>query len=108
MKMPKPHWYAQSIAIDTEFLRRAQSKNKLTTSEEQERFYALAIAGEAGELANLYKKQWRGDEIKHDDVVQELADIRIYLEHLARVLHVDLDEACEVKLAIVQGRLDHA
>ena len=73
---------------------------------EQARFLALALCGEAGELANLIKKAWRGDRIDILDIADELADVRVYLEHLARVLGVDLDEACERKVDEVENRLN--
>lgn len=71
------------------------------------RFLALALCGEAGELANLIKKSWRGDSIKTEDIAAELADVRIYLEHLSHALNVDLDAACEAKIAEVENRLAH-
>jgi hypothetical protein len=41
-------------------------------------FLALAIAGEAGELANLVKKKWQGGDVVDDQSMrQELADSRI-------------------------------
>ncbi len=44
------------------------------------RFLALALAGEAGELANVVKKDWRGSDIEYfsEEVLDELADIFIY------------------------------
>lgn len=42
--------------------------------EERLRFFALALCGEAGELANLIKKEWRGDfkHLKGDVKVQAM------------------------------------
>ncbi len=48
---------------------------------------------------------WRGDEVDSDQIREELADIRIYLEHFARHLNIDLDQACESKLDSVAERL---
>lgn len=89
---------------------------------EDERFLALALCGEAGELANLIKKRWRDgpqpecpnchDANKHGDyqgptcevcdgkgyidhveaIRDEIADVRIYLELLARLFDVDGDK----------------
>jgi NTP pyrophosphatase (non-canonical NTP hydrolase) len=73
-------------------------------SEEDGRFLALAMAGEVGELLNLIKKQWRGDFTPatmgawREKLKEEFADVRIYLELLARSFDVDLDKACEEKM----------
>ena len=103
--MSKPYWYRQGRKIHLEFLRRANEVNALMSSQELQRFFALAITGEAGELANLYKKQWRGDKVALKKIVNEMADVRIYLEHLAAELKVDLDDACVDKLNEVEERL---
>ncbi len=100
------HWKPKSKAIHQEFCRRAQAKNKLMDEAEIVNFLALALCGEAGELANLIKKMWRGDSISPEKIRHEIADIRIYLDHLADHLGVNIDDACEEKLAIVQERLD--
>lgn len=101
----KPKWQQRSRDIHERFVRLAQAKGSLTTDSEVLNFLALAICGEAGELANLVKKQWRGDKIDRAEIRDEIADIRIYLEHLARHLHIDLDRACEEKLDVVAERL---
>lgn len=87
-------------------MKRAQEKGRLTSFPEISSFFALAIAGEAGELANLFKKEWRGDPQSLAEIAAEMAGIRIYLEHLASHLKINLDLECEDKLVIVQGRLD--
>jgi NTP pyrophosphatase (non-canonical NTP hydrolase) len=53
-------------------------------SHEDERFLALALCGEAGELANMVKKRWRDGVNLTEEIRDEIADIRIYLELLAR------------------------
>jgi NTP pyrophosphatase (non-canonical NTP hydrolase) len=75
-------------------------------SPEDWRFLALALAGEAGELANLIKKEWRGDipsesyrtEVGAEGpwrgawlqaVTEEMVDIRIYLHLMALAFDVD-------------------
>ena len=65
---------------------------------------ALALMGEAGELAELF--QWRGDdggeldldEEERDKVGQEIADVTIYLLRLADVCHVALGEVASQQL----------
>lgn len=85
-------------------------KNWPVWSDEDKRFLALALGGEVGELQNLIKKEWRGDtntglvNTWHDRLALEMADIRIYLELLAKAYKVDLDQACERKMKEVVGR----
>lgn len=101
----KPKWQQRAQGIHERFVKLAQAKGNLTSDAEILNFLALAICGEAGELANLVKKLWRGDEVAPNVIRDEIADIRIYLEHLARHLHIDLDRACENKLDVVAERL---
>ena len=69
------------------------------------RFLALALCGEAGELANLIKKGWRGYVGDFKPAIQkELADVRIYLHLLATALQVDLDEAVNEKLPEIRNK----
>ena len=68
-------------------------------------FLGLAIYGEAGELANLINKTWRGDSVPSEKLLYEIADIRIYLNQLAIHLQIDIDDASEEKLGIVAERL---
>jgi NTP pyrophosphatase (non-canonical NTP hydrolase) len=70
-------------------------------SSEDERFLALALCGEAGELANLIKKRWRDQAYLVDEIKDEIADIRIYLELIARCFNIEgeaLDARCKEKL----------
>jgi NTP pyrophosphatase (non-canonical NTP hydrolase) len=101
----KEKWHQRAIGIFERFLKVSQAKGSLTSDSEVLNFLALAICGEAGELANLVKKSWRGDEVDHHQIRDEIADIRIYLEHLSRHLDFDLDKACERKLEEVHERL---
>lgn len=101
----KPEWQQLARSINGRFMKLAQVKGNLTSDAEILNFFALAICGEAGELANLVKKRWRGEEVDPNDIRDEIADIRIYIEHLARHLHIDLDRACENKLNVVSERL---
>jgi len=98
-------WQTRADAIHARFLKLAQAKGRLTDDIEVLHFLALAICGEAGELANLVKKMWRGDQVDVAEIQDEIADIRIYLGHLCRHLRIDLDGACERKLQEVADRL---
>lgn len=66
----------------------------------------LALVGEVGELAELF--QWiPADEagrefasgVRHDRAAEEMADVLIYLVHLADALNIDLLQAGRAKLA---------
>jgi NTP pyrophosphatase (non-canonical NTP hydrolase) len=70
-------------------------------SSTDERFLALALCGEAGELANLIKKRWRDGADLSEEIRDELADIRVYLELLAKCFGIEgskLDERVGQKL----------
>lgn len=66
-------------------------------SPEDKRFLALALCGEVGELANLIKKEWRGDSDPEFSrkVADELGDIYAYLRLIALAYNLDLDEVIE-------------
>lgn len=73
-------------------------------SSKDERFLALALCGEAGELANMVKKRWRDGADLSEEIKDEIADIRVYLELLAKCFGIEgtkLDERVQVKLAKV-------
>jgi NTP pyrophosphatase (non-canonical NTP hydrolase) len=57
-----------------------------------ERFLALALCGEAGELANMIKKRWRDGADLSEEIRDEIADIRIYLELLAKCFAIEGDK----------------
>lgn len=75
----------------------------LDTDEDQTendiRFLALAMVGEAGEVANVVKKQWRGDveymdpEVFRAALADEMADTLVYLTKLAEVAGIDMDRS---------------
>lgn len=70
-------------------------------SNQDERFLALAICGEAGELANIIKKRWRDGVDMSEEARDEIADIRVYLELLAKCFGIEgekLDQRVEQKL----------
>jgi NTP pyrophosphatase (non-canonical NTP hydrolase) len=100
-----PNWKRRSWDIHRRFIEISRAKGCLTSEDEIVNFLALAICGEAGELANLMKKRWQGDNVAHDHIRDEIADIRVYLEHLAHHLEINIDEACEAKLEVVAARL---
>lgn len=62
------------------------------------RFFALELAGETGELANLEKKVWKGREVADADFLDEAADVCIALLNFANSRGIDLAGAVEEKM----------
>lgn len=73
------------------------SRNESGDIEKEQWFLALALAGEAGELANLAKKEWRDGVSRTAEIRLEAADVFIYLERLAKVYGFDLGDAVAEK-----------
>lgn len=71
--------------------------NKQATPIERVRFLSLAMAGEAGETANIVKKQWRGDtvELRKYELIKEIADTVAYAFMLSAVLDFNLIDSVE-------------
>lgn len=73
-------------------------------SNQDERFLSLALCGEAGELANIIKKRWRDGVDMTEEARNEIADIRVYLELLAKCFGIEGDKLAhqvETKLRAV-------
>ena len=68
------------------------------------RFFALELAGETGELANLEKKVWKGQEIAEEDFADESADVCIALLNFANSRGIDLAGAVEEKMRRIDNR----
>jgi NTP pyrophosphatase (non-canonical NTP hydrolase) len=60
-------------------------------------FFALELNGEAGELANLEKKAWKGKEIAPEAFADEAADVLIAVLNYANARNVDLAKAVRKK-----------
>lgn len=72
-----------------------------TYSNEDVRFLVLALCGEVGELANYIKKHWRDGTDFSEEIKDEIADIRVYLELIAKCYDLEgekLDQRVEQKL----------
>lgn len=73
----------------------AKFPDRYAETAKDKRFLALAICGEAGELANFFKKEWRDGKDYSEEIMDEIADIRIYLELLAKLYNIDGDKLTE-------------
>ena len=62
------------------------------------------MCGEAGELANLEKKEWKGREIAHPDFAEEAADVAIALLNYANSKQIDLALEVERKMAKIEAQ----
>lgn len=72
-------------------------------------FLALALAGEAGGLANLFKKEWRdGLSLeRRARMVDELGDVVAYVRMLAQHLDVDAVAESDRKLSAFEQRPEY-
>lgn len=68
------------------------------------RFFSLELCGEAGELANLEKKEWKGREMPAEEFDDEAADVCIALLNYANSRGIDLAAAVEAKMAEIERR----
>lgn len=72
-------------------------------------FIALALAGEAGELANMFKKEWRDglSEARRQQMADELGDVMVYARAMAQHLGVDLVKESDRKLKAFEKRPEY-
>ena len=73
-------------------------------------FIALALVGEAGELANLFKKEWRDglDMERRHKMIDELGDIMVYVRAMAQHLDVDVIKESDKKMKAFRKRPEFA
>ena len=67
-------------------------------------FFALELAGEAGEVANNEKKVWKGSHVPREHLEDEAADVLIALVNYANSNNIDLAAAVARKLGIIEER----
>ncbi len=67
-------------------------------------FFCLELNGEAGELANLEKKIWKGKFVQLEQVADEAADTFIALLNYANSRKINLAEAVAKKLKIIEQK----
>ncbi len=89
-------------------LGRVQSLFDVYQNEKFERrsaeFFCLELCGEAGELANLQKKRWKGKAIDDAHIADEAADVLIALMNYANAAGVNLAEAVASKLERIERK----
>lgn len=72
-------------------------------------FLALAMAGEAGEAANVVKKAWRdGKEVDREKLAEEIAGTACYLVGLASAIGMDLNDEMRWQMAAFEKRYEVA
>lgn len=85
--------------------RRASPRVGPVGSDDDIRFLALSMAGEAGEAANIVKKAWRdGGPVNSRKLAEEIAGTACYLIGLAAAINLDLDEEMRVQMAAFEAR----
>jgi NTP pyrophosphatase (non-canonical NTP hydrolase) len=85
--------------------RRACPRVGARGTEEDIRFLALSMAGEAGEAANVVKKAWRdGGPTNREKLAEEIAGTACYLIGLASAIGLDLDEEMRRQMASFEAR----
>ena len=95
-----PREYAGLRKLQAEFSRYQDA----AFPERPPRFFALELAGETGELANLEKKVWKGRTIPPAEFEDEAADVCIALLNFVNSRGIDLAEAVEAKMRRIDER----
>ena len=72
-------------------------------------YNALAIAGEAGEVADHVKKMKRDDdgeltEERREVLIKELGDVLFYIASMARRLNVSMEEVAKMNIWKIKDR----
>lgn len=67
-------------------------------------FFCLELNGEAGELANLEKKSWKGNSPDFQRFEDEAADVFIALMNYCNVKHINLEKAVVEKLQKIESK----
>lgn len=94
------------MAIDVH-IRRACPQVGPHGSNEDIRFLALAMDGEAGEAANVVKKAWRdGVALDQDKLAEEIAGTACYLIGLASALGINLDDEMRRQMDAFEARYE--
>ncbi len=73
-------------------------------TERSAEFFCLELNGEAGELANLEKKHWKGKEIPDFRFYDEAADVFIALMNYCNARGIDIENAVINKLNTIENK----
>jgi NTP pyrophosphatase (non-canonical NTP hydrolase) len=65
-------------------------------------FFCLELNGEAGELANLEKKEWKGRNVEFAKFEDEAADVFIALMNYCNSKQIDLEQSLIQKLKYIE------
>lgn len=66
---------------------------------------AVGVSGEAGELLDAVKKTWAYNKpLDRENIVEELGDLRFYMQHLMNVLRITEQEVLEGNVRKLQVR----
>lgn len=96
---PLPESYRGLDALQQEFRRYQEA----AFPRRSPRFFALELAGEAGELANLEKKAWKGRSVAPEQFADEVADVCIALLNFANSREIDVAAAVKVKMSRIDA-----
>ena len=97
---PLPESYRGLRALQDEFRRYQEA----AFPRRPPRFFALELAGEAGELANLEKKAWKGRSVAPEAFADEVADVCIALLNFANSRKIDVAAAAQAKMSRIDRR----
>jgi len=67
-------------------------------------YWIIGLVGEAGELANVFKKMWRDGNDLTEQIADELADVFISTVIIAKHLNMDLSQIVHKKLKELERR----
>ncbi len=102
-----PASYGGLKALQEEF----RAYQRAAFPEREPRFFALELCGEAGELANLEKKEWKGSGAPSGaatpsgaEFADEAADVLIAVLNYANERGIDLSQAVREKMAEIDRR----
>jgi NTP pyrophosphatase (non-canonical NTP hydrolase) len=108
LTMPEQPKELQSLLETAKHLSEIQDRfdvyQKACFTERPPEFFALELNGEAGELANLEKKSWKGKAVEHTRFDDEAADVFIALMNYCNARGVELGAAVGEKLEEIERR----
>ncbi|MDX2177125.1 MAG: MazG-like family protein [Candidatus Sumerlaeia bacterium] len=101
---PELHALRQAVAALEPVQAAFDAYQRAAFPERSPQFFALELAGEAGEVANNEKKVWKGKAVPREHLEDEAADVLIALMNYANSNRIDLAGAVSAKLAEIERR----